>query len=187
MKNYLQRITDTYQREQWAWRSFQTEQSRISKEVISDENIVLSGAELTSVVLLMKVVTILTLCSCMRKYDEKHEQKKRSIVRPSALCWVKSLKVWNLFPHFWKYLCVIPRPEGQYWKRLCPRSWVPTEAVGRSPWAVLKTSGTISSNTDRPRSVNNFFFLCFRLSYEKTSFRRSSCNLFFSCVFHSLC
>ena len=30
-------------------------------------------------------------------------------------------------------------------------------ARGRKPRAVLKTEGTVSSNTDRPRPVNNIF------------------------------
>ena len=32
-------------------------------------------------------------------------------------------------------------------------------ALGRRPWAVLKTSGTVFSHTDRPSPVNNMFIL----------------------------
>ena len=32
-------------------------------------------------------------------------------------------------------------------------------ALGLRSWAVLKTSGTVSPNTDRPRQVNNFFVI----------------------------
>ena len=46
--------------------------------------------------------------------------------------------------------------------KLCQRSWVRPEAVGRRPRAVLKTEGTFFPNTDRPRPANNVFIFFFR-------------------------
>ena len=30
-----------------------------------------------------------------------------------------------------RYIYVIHQPGGPYWEKLCPRSWIPPEAVGR--------------------------------------------------------
>ena len=123
----------------------------------------LSGAVLTSVVFLMKFVTIL------------------SIARPSAWCRVKSLKMWNLFPRFSKYMYVL---------FLGREVRIGSTTRGRGPyrpWAVLKTSGTVSSNADRPRPVNNIFISLFSLILRKNLIQTfKSSNLFYNWVFHSL-
>ena len=49
-----------------------------------------------------------------------------------------------------RYICYSPALVGQYWEKLCPRSRVRPEAA-----PVLETEGTVFSNTDRPRPVNN--------------------------------
>ena len=48
-------------------------------------------------------------------------------------------------------ICVIHRPGGPYWEKLCPRSRVRPEA------AILEIEGTVFPNTDQPRPVNNIF------------------------------
>ena len=54
------------------------------------------------------------------------------------------------------FIYVIHRLGGPYWKKLCPRSWVPPE-------------GIVSLNTDQPRQVNNIFIF-FLLRFK--SFRK---------------
>ena len=49
------------------------------------------------------------------------------------------------------YIYLINRAGGPYRKKNIP------EVLSS---AILKTKGTVFSQTDRPRSVNNFFFFC---------------------------
>ena len=39
------------------------------------------------------------------------------------------------FHNTYIYICVIHRLGGPYWEKLCPRSWVPPETVGRGRYS----------------------------------------------------
>ena len=70
------------------------------------------------------------------------------------------------------YICYLPAGRSVLGKTV-PK--VLTTARGRRPTAVLKTEGTVFSNTDRPRPENNVFIF-FSL---KNYFIRNICVDFF--------